>query len=109
MSEMKLDKWDVGIGIIVGSWVILQILRLLMLYAGFNVWGVDSVLIFYFIVPISSGWIGILFLIGSGIVLLVRAFQKSKSLRGAGVCLQTLGRILETFSCFTAGSGDHHD
>ncbi len=76
---MKLDKWDVGIGIIVGSWVILQILRLLMLYAGFNVWGVDPVVIVYLIVPSSSGWIGVLFLIGSGIVLLVRAFKKSKS------------------------------
>ena len=79
MGPMKLDKWDVGIGIIVGSWVILQILRLLMLYAGFNVWGVDPVVIVYLIVPSSSGWIGVLFLIGSGIVLLVRAFKKSKS------------------------------
>ncbi len=78
MSAMKLDKWDVGIGITVGSWVILQILRLLMLYTGFNVWGVDPVVIVYLIVPSSSGFIGVIFLIGSGIVLLVRAFQKSK-------------------------------
>lgn len=66
---MKLDKWDVGIGITVGSWVILQILRLLMLYAGFNVWGVDPVVIVYLIVPSSSGWIGVLFLIGSAFYL----------------------------------------
>lgn len=75
---MKLDKWDVGIGIIVGSWVILQISRLLMLYAGFNALGVDSFVMFYLIVPASSLLIGVLFLIGSAVVLLVRAFQTSK-------------------------------
>ena len=51
VEPMKLDKWDVGIGIIVGTWVILQILRLLVLYTGFNAWGVDPVVIVYLIVP----------------------------------------------------------
>ena len=76
---MKLDKWDVIIGIIMGLWVIIQISRLLVLYAGFNALGVDSFVMFYLIVPASSLLIGVLFLIGSGIVLLVRAFKKSKS------------------------------
>ena len=72
---MKLDKWDVIIGIIMISWVILHLSALLwfdpLLEAS---WG-DTFLISLIY---GSELVGAVLLLGSGIVLLVRAFQKSK-------------------------------
>ena len=75
MSAMKLDKWDVIIGLIMVSWVISQILALYFVWDPFffDTWGVDFFLIFL----ASSLGIGTLFMLCSSIVLLVRAFQDS--------------------------------
>ncbi len=80
MSAMKLDKWDVIIGIILGSWVILQISALTLLDTlRFDDWSEDWTVAFVLIYLFSGFYIGAFFLLGSAIVLLVRAFQASLS------------------------------
>ena len=75
---MKLDKWDVLIGVIMGGWVISQILRLLVIYTRFDAWSIGWEIAFLSLLLLSSLGIGVLFLLGSAVVLLVRAFQTSK-------------------------------
>ncbi len=75
MSGMNLDKWDFIIGIIMGAWVIIQISGILFLDDfTYSPWGDTFLSIFL----LSSFCIGVLFLLGSAVVLLVRAFQTSK-------------------------------
>ena len=76
MSAMKLDKWDVIIGVIMDSWVILHVFAIILFEPLlFSSW-FDTFLI---ILIYGSELVGAVLVIGSGIVVLVRAFQKSKS------------------------------
>ena len=79
MSAVKLDKWDVSIGLIMGSWVILH------LYLFATLWFHPPVLeapwfeTYLVSLIYGSELVGAVLVLGSGIVVLVRAFQKSKS------------------------------
>ena len=78
LSAVKLDKWDLSIGITVGSWGLLQLsASLLVDKLDLGIWGIWG-LAFLFSLFVAGLLLGAVLLLGSGIVLLVKAFQTSK-------------------------------